>query len=192
MPAKSSTARKRTAARRKKAGTRTSIARKPRRGGFWQRRAIDLAWFVAKQGEKHVTTVTSRKDAAILRMTHEGCPKCHGNGQIFTRGKDGNFTGSKPCTAKPTKAKAGRMKVAMAARFGPDKSSGLIGWTCPCGKKEKPRFRDAKTATKALREHERKRHGGQTVGGAWYGQVPEKKTAPAAIPAPVSKTKAAA
>lgn len=192
MAAKKSTARKRTAARRKKAGARTPIARKPRRGGFWQRRAIDLAWFVAKQGEKHVATVTSRKDAAILRMTHEGCPKCHGNGQIFTRGKDGNFTGSKPCTAKPTKAKAGRMKVAVAARFGPDKSAGLVGWTCPCGKKEKPRFRDAKTATKALRAHEQKRHSGKSVGGAWYGQVPEQKTAPALTATPTSKTKAAA
>ncbi|MFE9621969.1 hypothetical protein [Streptomyces sp. NPDC006527] len=34
-----------------------------------------------------------------------------------------------------------------------------------------PRYRDAKEATKALRVHEKKRHGGKTVGGAWYAQT---------------------
>lgn len=192
MATKKPTTRKRTTARRKKLGVRKAIARKPRRGGIAQRAAITLGWFVAKQGEKHLNTVQSRKDAAILRLTHEGCPRCKGNGQIFTKGKDGSFTGSKPCPAKPTRAKAGRMKVAIAARFGPDKNSGLIGWTCPCGTKEKPRFRDAKMATQALRTHEKKKHGGKTVGGAWYAQqteqaptstqIPKQPTAP-----PVSK-----
>src|SRR5256885_10644054 len=32
------------------------------------------------------------------------------------------------------------------SRMGADKRTGLVGWTCPCGKKEKPRYRDAKTA----------------------------------------------
>jgi hypothetical protein len=191
MAAKKPPARKRTAVRRKKTAPRKSVTRKPARGGFWQRRAVQASLAIAKHGEKHTATVTSRKDAAILRMTHEGCTVCKGNGQIFTKAKDGSFSGSKPCTAKPTKAKAGRMKVALAARFGPDKSSGLIGWTCPCGKKEKPRFRDAKVATKALRTHERQKHGGQTVGGAWYAQVAEGAQ-PAATPtktaAPVTKT----
>jgi hypothetical protein len=132
-----------------------------------------MALKAAQELDARKETVMSRKDAAILRMTHEGCPTCKGNGQIFTKGKDGSFTGSKPCPAKPTKGKAGRIKVAMIARFGADRNTGLIGWTCPCGKKEKPRFRDAKEATKALRTHERQKHGGKTVGGAWYGQAPE-------------------
>ncbi|HCA85752.1 MAG TPA: hypothetical protein DEQ61_09790 [Streptomyces sp.] len=176
-------ARRRTAASsRRKPGPRKSVARKPRRGGFWQRRATDLAWFVAQQGEKHTTTVQSRKDAAILRATHQGCQRCGGNGQIFTKGKDGSFTGSKPCPAKPQTMKVSRLKVAAAARFGQDKRSGLCGWKCPCGKSEKPRYRDAKTATTALRTHERKTHGGAGVGGSWYAQVPDTK--PAKTPAP--------
>lgn len=181
MPTRKPTARKRTAARRKKLPPRTPTARKPRRGGLAQRAAISMAWFVAKQGEKHLQTVNSRKDAAILRLTHEGCPTCKGNGQIYTKKKDGSFSGSKPCPAKPTRAKAGRMRVAMAARFGPDKHSGLIGWSCPCGTKERPRYRDAKTATGALRTHERKRHGGQSVGGAWYAQVTEQQATAAPV-----------
>ncbi|RCH70479.1 hypothetical protein DT019_03040 [Streptomyces sp. SDr-06] len=161
--------------------SRARSTRRPRGGPLGRRAATWLAFFVAKHGEKHLQAVNSRKDAAILRMTHEGCPRCKGNGQIFTKGKDGSFTGSKPCPAKPTKAKAGRMRVAMAARFGPDKHSGLVGWACPCGKKEKPRYRDAKAATAALRTHERQKHSGKTVGGAWYAQVADttpKNTTP--------------
>ena len=190
MAARKPAARKRTPPRRRKPVSRARATRRPCSGPIGRRAATWLAFFVAKHGEKHLQTVNSRKDAAILRMTHEGCKRCKGNGQIFTKGKDGSFTGSKPCPAKPTKAKASRLKVAVAARFGPDKNSGLIGWACPCGKKEKPRYRDAKLATKALRTHERKKHGGQTVGGAWYAQVPEgadpKATTPSA--APVTKT----
>ncbi|MEU6048903.1 hypothetical protein ABZ829_00500 [Streptomyces xanthochromogenes] len=184
MAAKKPTTRKRTAPRRRKPVQRARTTRRPRGGPIGKRAATWLAFAVAKHGEKHLQTVSSRQDAAILRITHEGCPRCHGNGQIFTKGKDGSFTGSKPCPAKPTKEKAGRMKVAMAARFGPDKNSGLIGWTCPCGKKEKPRYRDAKAATKALRTHETRKHGGTTVGGAWYAQVPAS-TAPAHAKVPV-------
>lgn len=179
------------AARRRKPVKRKSTVRKPRATTRGQKIATWAAMKIGEASEKHGQTVMSRKDAAILRMTHEGCPRCKGNGQIFTKGKDGSFTGSKPCPAKPTRAKAGRMRVALAARFGRDKNSGLVGWTCPCGTKEKPRFRDAKEATKALRTHERKKHGGKTVGGAWYAQVaegaaPEKSNTPAA-PKKVSK-----
>ncbi|WP_328903270.1 hypothetical protein OHR86_28115 [Streptomyces sp. NBC_00441] len=180
MPAKTTTATRKPAARRRKPVPRARVGKGlkvpktvplPARMGMW------LALQAASQMDAHKSVVMSRKDAAILRMTHEGCPTCNGNGQIFTKGKDGSFTGSKPCPAKPTKQKVGRLKVAMAARFSPDKRTGLVGWTCPCGKKEKPKFRDAKEATKALREHERKKHGGKTVGGAWYGQAADAQIA---------------
>ena len=174
MTAKTNTATRKPATRRRKPVPRARVGK-----GLKVPKNVPLAarvgmWFAlqaAAQMDAHKSTVMSRKDAAILRMTHEGCPTCHGNGQIFTKDKKtGAFSGSKPCPAKPTKAKAGRIKVAMAARFSPDKRTGLVGWTCPCGKKEKPKFRDAKEATKALREHEKQKHGGKSVGGAWYGQ----------------------
>jgi hypothetical protein len=175
MAARKPATRKRPTTRRRKPVRRTSTVRKPRATTRGQKIATWAAIKIGEASEKHTKTVMSRKDAAILRMTHEGCTRCKGNGQIFTKAKDGSFSGSKPCPAKPTKAKAGRMRVAIAARFGPDKNSGLVGWTCPCGSKEKPRFRDAKDATKALRTHERKKHGGKTVGGAWYAQVPARQ-----------------
>lgn len=182
MPAKTSTARKRSAARRKKAVSRARVGKGvtvPRDVPLFARLGMRVALVAAKQMDDHKSVVMSRKDAAILRLTHEGCTTCKGNGQLFTKGKDGSFTGSKPCPAKPTKAKAGRVKVAMAARFSPDKRTGLVGWTCPCGKKEKPKFRDAREATKALRAHEKQKHGGKTVGGAWYGQAAEAEVADA-------------
>lgn len=190
MTARKPATRKKPTGARRKPVKRTSAVRKPRPTNRKEKLAIWAATKIGEQAEKHQKTVMSRKDAAILRMTHEGCPRCKGNGQIFTKGKDGEFTGSKPCPAKPTKAKAGRMRVAVAARFGKDKNTGLVGWTCPCGTKEKPRYRDAKAATAALRTHERKKHGGKSVGGAWYGQVPQQATGdtPAAQPpTPVSK-----
>ncbi|MFE7398830.1 hypothetical protein [Streptomyces sp. NPDC057557] len=188
MPAKTTSARQ-TTARKKPAARRKPVPRArvgkgltvPKSVPVHARFAMWLALKAAKELESHKSTVMSRKDAAILRMTHEGCPTCKGNGQVFTKGKDGSFTGSKPCPAKPTHGKAGRVKVAMAARFGADKNTGLIGWTCPCGTKTKPRFRDAKEATKDLRTHERKKHGGKTVGGAWYGQTGD--ATPTATPA---------
>lgn len=182
MAATKPTARKRTAAKRKKIAPRKSQVRKPARGGLMQRALLATAMKVGEYHEKHGQTVVSRKDAAILRYTHEGCPRCKGNGQIFTQGKDGGFTGSKPCPAKPTKARASRLRVAISARFSADRSTGLLGWTCPCGTKEKPKFRDAKLATAALRTHERNKHGGKGVGGRWYAQVTEGQ--PAAGPAP--------
>ncbi|MFL3869224.1 hypothetical protein LT966_21735 [Streptomyces griseobrunneus] len=194
MPAKPTTATRKPPARRRKPVPRARIGKGlkvPKTVPLHARLGMRMALIAASQMDAHKTTVMTRKDAAILRMTHEGCPTCHGNGQIFTKGKDGAFTGSKPCPAKPTKAKAGRVKVALAARFSPDKRTGLVGWTCPCGKKEKPRFRDAKEATKALRDHEKKRHGGKSVGGAWYGQgVDQPATAPKPVTAgePVTKT----
>lgn len=191
MAAKKPTARKRTAARRKKIAPRKSSVRKPARGGFMQRQAIRWATVVGNAAERHGQTTTSKRDAAIMRITHEGCPKCHGNGQIATHKKDGTLSGSKACDAKPTKTKASRLKVAMSSRFGADKRTGLIGWTCPCGKKEKPRYRDTKIATQALRTHERQKHGGVTVGGAWSAQVAEgaqPASKPTKVPAPVTKT----
>lgn len=188
MTAKKPAARKTATRARRKPVKRTTSTRKPAAPRTGKKASTWLAVKLGEQAKKRTQTVTSRKDAAILRLTHEGCPTCKGNGQIFTKSKDGSFTGSKPCPAKPTKAKAGRMRVAIAARFGADKSNGLVGWTCPCGAKEKPRFRDAKDATKALRTHERQKHGGKTVGGAWYGQIADGATTePAAKPAPVSK-----
>ncbi|MFE9855558.1 hypothetical protein [Streptomyces sp. NPDC005780] len=190
MPAKTTTARKATAARRRKTVPRARVGKGlkvPKTVPIHARMGMWLALQAASQMDARKTVVMSRKDAAILRLTHEGCTTCKGNGQLFTKGKDGSFTGSKPCPAKPTKAKAGRFKVAVAARFSPDKRTGLVGWTCPCGKKEKPKFRDAKEATKALREHEKKKHG-KSVGGAWYGQAAEAEAKPVTQAEPVTKT----
>ncbi|WP_435285212.1 hypothetical protein [Streptomyces bacillaris] len=193
MPAKPTTTPRKPPARRRKPVPRARIGKGltvPKTVPLHARLGMRMALIAAAQMDAHKTTVMTRKDAAILRMTHEGCPTCKGNGQIFTKGKDGAFTGSKPCPAKPTKAKAGRVKVALAARFSPDKRTGLVGWTCPCGKKEKPKFPDAKAATKALREHEKKKHG-RSLGGAWYGQaVDHPATAPKPVTAgePVTKT----
>lgn len=175
---------------------RKAIARKPLRGGTWYHRAAArLALIIISHAEKHRTLVRTRKDAAILRATHAGCAKCNGTGTLYTRGTDGEFTGSKPCPATPQTMKVSRHAIARQARFGVDKSSGLIGWRCPCGKNEKPRYRDAKEATKAIRTHERIKHGGQTVGARWYAQLPEGAKPAAAITpkpapavAPVSKT----
>ncbi|MFD5675595.1 hypothetical protein [Streptomyces sp. NPDC127040] len=198
MPAKTTpkkpTSRKRTATRRKKLAPRKPVTRTPKGGSPVDRLGAWMAIRLAHHAKDHIAATVSRKDAAILRITHEGCPTCHGNGQIFTKGKGGSFSGSKPCPAKPKTQKVSRIRVAMAARFGADRSTGLIGWTCPCGTKEKPRYRDAKLATKALRAHETKKHGGQTVGGAWYAQVTEaaalqpSKPQPAAVPAGMGST----
>ncbi|MEU8829369.1 hypothetical protein [Streptomyces sp900116325] len=175
MAARTSTAKKRATARRRKPVSRARIGgglKVPRSVPIHARIGMWMALKAAQELDARKETVMSRKDAAILRMTHEGCPTCKGNGVIYKKDKKtGAFTGSNACPAKPTKGKAGRFKVAVVARFGADRNTGLIGWTCPCGKKEKPRFRDAKEATKALRTHERQKHGGKTVGGAWYGQA---------------------
>ncbi|MFE2297923.1 hypothetical protein ACFXAW_06980 [Streptomyces sp. NPDC059445] len=183
MPAKRKPARRATTAAR-----RTSTARKrsaarvkmPRGGPLHAQIAGRMVLFAVRHLDDRDSVIRSRKDAAILRATHEGCAKCGGNGQIFTKGKDGSFTGSKPCPAKPTKQRVSRWAVYKASRFGPDKNTGLVGWACPCGKKEKPRFRDAREATKSLRVHEKKKHQAKSVGGAWYAQA--MTAAPAATP----------
>lgn len=146
-----------------------------------------MALRVVTRFADHQDVVRSRKDAAILRATHQGCPKCGGNGQIFTKGKNGEFTGSKPCPAPATTQKVSRWAIYKASRFGADKNTGLIGWACPCGKKEKPRYRDAREATKALRTHERQKHGGKTVGGAWYAQTADGTPAPTTEAKPSTK-----
>ncbi|WP_411095962.1 hypothetical protein [Streptomyces sp. 020-2-3H-GM] len=195
MPVKPATTARKPPARRRKPVKRARVGKGlkvPKSVPLHARLGMRMALIAASQMDAHKTTVMSRKDAAILRMTHEGCPTCHGNGQLFTKDKKtGAFSGSKPCPAKPTKAKASRVKVALAARFSPDKRTGLVGWTCPCGRKEKPKFRDAKEATKALRNHEKKKHGGKSVGGAWYGQAvdhPAAEPKPVTVGEPVTKT----
>ncbi|MFE9337745.1 hypothetical protein [Streptomyces sp. NPDC007063] len=162
---------KKTTSRRKPV-SRARAGTKPRRGGLRQRAAIRMAKFIAKQGEKHLNTRRTRRDAAILRATHADCAKCGGTGTLYTKAKDGSFSGSKPCPAKPKTMKVSKTQIAIASRVGADKTSGLCGWKCPCGKQEKPRYRTAKDATKALRTHERRIHGGASVGGAWYAQIP--------------------
>jgi hypothetical protein len=154
--------------------TRSTTTRRPPRGRTWQARlATRFALLIARTAETRRETTRSRRDAAILRTTHAGCVKCRGTGTIATHGKDGRLTGSKPCPAKPATVQVSRVKVAAQARFGVDKSSGLMGCRCPCGWKEKPRYRDAKAATAAIRTHERKKHGSASIGAAWYQQLPE-------------------
>jgi len=175
-PAKRKPARRTTPAKRRKPSARNHPARRvkiPRKGPLHHQIGARMVLFAVSHLDTRGDTVRSRKDAAILRATHKGCTTCQGNGQIFTKGKDGSFTGSKPCPAKPTKERVSRLEVWKASRFGADKNTGLVGWACPCGKKEKPRYRDAKEATKALRTHERQKHGGKSVGGAWYAQATE-------------------
>lgn len=191
MPAKRTPARRTTSAKRQRTSARKHPARRvkiPRSGPIHARLG---SWLVLRvvvpMVDTHSDTVRSRRDAAILRETHEGCPTCKGNGQIFTKGKDGSFTGSKPCPAKPTKTKVSKWAVYKASRFGSNRNTGLVGWSCPCGKKEKPRYRDAREATKALRSHERQKHGGKTVGGAWYAQAANVPTQPAKQQAPQTK-----
>jgi Zn finger protein HypA/HybF involved in hydrogenase expression len=180
-PAKRQPARRSTAVKRRKPSARKHPARRvkiPRSGPIHARIGARMVLFAVSHLDDHGDVIRSRKDAAILRATHQGCPKCKGNGQIFTKGKDGSFTGSKPCPAKPTKQKVSKWAVYKTSRFGADKNTGLVGWACPCGKKEKPRFRDAREATKALRNHEKQKHGGKSVGGAWYAQANEGAAQP--------------
>lgn len=167
--ARTTSGRRRTTTTRKTTRKKTvSRARNTGSGQLGSR----IAAFTAKRLTTREDVIRARKDAAILRATHEGCAKCGGNGQIFTKDKNGVFTGSKPCPATPTKTKVSKWAAYKAARFSTERRSGLVGWSCPCGKKEKARYRDAKEATKALRAHEKAKHGGKTVGGRWFAQVP--------------------
>lgn len=173
--ARKTTARKRTPAKRTAAqASRKQVARRPSRGGSRaQRFAAWLARRIAKHAANHRHHVRARKDAAILRATHAGCRTCHGTGTLYTKDKHGKLSGSKPCPAKPTVDKVSKAKVHAQARWGVDKHSGLIGWKCPCGAKEKPKYHDAKTVTAAIRTHERRKHGGRQIGASWYAQLPE-------------------
>jgi len=177
MPAKRQPARRTTPAKRRKPTARkhpASRVKVPRSGPLHAQIGARMVLFAVARLDNHGDTVLSRKNAAILKLTHEGCPTCKGNGQIYTKDKKtGAFTGAKRCPAKATKERVSKWAVYKASRFGADKSTGLLGYACPCGKKEKPRYRDAKTATAALRTHERQKHGGASVGGAWYAQANE-------------------
>jgi len=177
MPPKRQPARRTTAVKGRKPAARkhpASRVKVPRKGPLHAQIGSRMVLFAVSKLDQHEDTVISRKNAAILKLTHEGCPTCKGLGQIYTKDKKtGAFTGAKRCPAKPTKQRVSKWAVYKASRFGPDKSTGLLGWACPCGKKEKPRYRDAKAATAGLRTHERQKHGGNSVGGAWYAQATE-------------------
>jgi hypothetical protein len=196
MPAKRTPARRATPARRRKPAARTTRRKHPARrvkiprGGPLHARVS--SWLVLRvivpMVDTHKDSATAREAAAIRRITHEGCTTCHGNGQIHTRNKKtGELTGSEPCPAPGTKEKAGRMAIYKASRFGRDKRAGLIGWSCKCGKKEKPRYQDAAAATKALRAHEKAKHGGKSVGGTWYAQQTEAAALAPSKPGPAPK-----
>lgn len=184
---KRTTTRKTTKRPAKRPATRAAVTKRPSRHKHpAERLAAWLGRHIARHAKAHRQTTRSRRDAAILRATHAGCKVCGGTGTQFTQDKKtGAFNGSKPCPAKPTVTKVSRTAVAITSRTGVDKRSGLIGWRCPCGKAEKPRYRDAKTATSAIREHERRKHGGTTVGAAWFAQMPENA---ATKPSPAPKT----
>jgi hypothetical protein len=194
MPAKRSPARRKPAARRRTTPRRKHPARRikiPRGGPIHARLGTWLVLrVIVPMVDTRKDTATAREAAAIRRITHEGCPVCHGNGQVHTRNKKtGELSGSKPCPAPGTKEKASRMAVYKASRFGADKRAGLVGWSCPCGKKEKPRYQDAAAATKGLRAHERAKHGGASVGGTWYAQQTEAAALAPSQPAPATKPK---
>lgn len=172
----------------KRPATRAAVAGRPsRHTSPAERLARWIARRIARHAKAHHATVRSRKDAAILRITHEGCKTCGGLGVITKRDKDGAFAGSKTCPAKPREVKVSKLKIHAAARAGVDKRSGLLGWKCPCGKSQKPKYHDDKTATKALRTHEKEKHGGRPMGGGLVLQVPEGVD-PATLPAAQPKT----
>lgn len=183
MPAKRAPVRRTTTARRRKPAARKHPARRvkiPRRGPLHVRMATWLVLrVVVPMVDDRRSVMQSRKDAAIERLSHEGCATCGGQGQIAIRGKNGEFQGSRSCTAAPTKRKVSRLAVQREARFGVNKRANLVGCSCPCGWKQKPRFRDAKEATKVLRGHEKQKHGGKGVGGTWYAQTTDAAAQPA-------------
>lgn len=180
-------ARRKPAARTRRPVARTASKRRAKKT-LTRRAVIGVGRVAAQHQTKRRDIKRARKDAAILRATHAGCAQCGGAGVIYKRAKDGSFAGSKSCPAKPKTMKVSKTRVAVTSRFGADKVSGLCGWKCPCGKRERPRYRDSKEATKALREHERKRHGGKSVGGTWIAQIPAN--AAPAKPVPVKAKRA--
>lgn len=158
-----------TPAKRKKRSTARSkslAGRIARRAGTWAARA-----HARRRSDRR-----ARRDAAVLRQTHAGCDKCGGAGRITQRKKDGSYAGSKSCPAKPKKIKASRTRVAIESRYGQDRRSGLHGWSCPCGRKSRPHCRTAKDAIRELKTHEQRRHDGDSLGGAWYLQIPATST----------------
>lgn len=162
----SAPARKTLTAKRAKARSKSLAGRIARRTGTWAARA-----HARRRADRR-----ARRDATILRHTHAGCTKCNGTGRIYKRSKTGAYAGSKSCPAKPKTIKAPRLKIAIESRYGQDKRSGLHGASCPCGWKTKPHCRTPKDATAELRAHEKRRHDGESLGGAWYVQVPAAGT----------------
>lgn len=161
-------ARKTLTAKRAKARSKSLAGRIARRAGTWAARA-----HARRRADRR-----ARRDAAILRHTHAGCGTCGGAGRITQRKKDGSYAGSKSCPAKPKKVKASRTRVAIESRYGQDRRSGLHGWSCPCGRKSKPHCRTARDAIRELKTHEKRRHDGESLGGAWYLQIPAAGNTP--------------
>lgn len=165
-PRRQPAARRGSAPKRSTARSRSLAGRIARRTGTWAARA-----HARRRADQR-----ARRDATILRHTHAGCTKCDGTGRIYKRSKTGAYAGSKSCPAKPKTIKAPRLKIAIESRYGQDKRSGLHGASCPCGWKTKPHCRTPKDATAELRAHEKRRHDGESLGGAWYVQVPATST----------------
>lgn len=153
---------------------------------------------------RHKETLRSRKDAAILRTTHEGCTTCHGTGVIYTRAKDGSYSGSKSCPAKVSNQPVSRWQIAKQARWGRNRDTGLFGWRCPCGAKERARYRSIELAGAGIKNHNQRKHGGHSVGAGWVPggeenaaplppEMVKESTRPAAMqtPAPTKPTPAA-
>lgn len=174
MAAKRATAKKRAAKRRSTAAKRPV----PRRGSLAGRVARRTGAWAARRHAKGREDRRARTDAAILRRTHAGCATCKGTGTITKRKKDGSWAGSKSCPEKPVTRSVPRLAVAVEARYGQDRRSGLYGYSCPCRRPVRAQWRTAREATKALRLHEKKRHAGSSIGGTWFVQVP----ATAALP----------
>lgn len=170
---KKPTARRTTVTKRASARSKSVAGRIARKTGTW----------AARRYARRRANRRAYKDATTMRLAHEGCEKCGGSGRITKRGKDGEFAGSKTCPAKPKKVKVSRTRVAIESRYGQDKRSGLHGASCPCGWRTKPRCRTPKDATAELRQHEKRKHDGSSLGGAWYLQVPATPTKPAVLAA---------
>ena len=181
MPTKSKSHSK---SRRKTAGKAASRRSGARKAGLLDRLLHHAAINVKNRHSRRRNEQRARRDAAVLRATHSGCTTCNGLGQITIRGKNGEFKGSKTCPATPATLNTSHaITLRAAARFSTDRNVGLWGWTCPCGAKGKPRCRTAKDADRQLTTHNRKEHGGTSLGGTVHQQTaaPPRQAPPAAV-----------
>jgi hypothetical protein len=181
----------------KKTAARTPVGRAPRTSNSdpVARAAKTIGRSLSARNDRRKRELAARKDVAVLRTTHAGCPDCHGTGTVYTQAKDGSFNGSKPCKTKPSNIRVSRWQITKEARFGRNKSLGLYGWHCPCGKKEKAKYRSSGDAQKAITVHEKRTHAAHTIGATWFREGPDTPapllapaTPPVAKPAPAKKT----